>query len=124
MLVDNRDLTEQESLAHWPTVEAWWTSRLALHGPASELCDLLYVPIDQTAGLEHVHPTWTGTFVLAAFVFLFPGVHFVLLDSDCVPSPSLKLLTCGKKFHFSKMDSLVQLPVVLEIRCRLGQVKA
>ncbi len=85
VLVDNRDLTaprtEQESLAHWPTVEAWWASRLALHGPARELCDLLFVPIDQTAG----HPTWAGTFVLAALVFLFPGVHIVLLDSDCVP---------------------------------------
>ena len=89
MLVDNRDLTapmtEQESLAHSPTVEAWWTSRLAMHGPAQELCDLLFAPIDQSAGLEHVHPTWAGTFVLAALVFLFPGVHVVLLDSDCVP---------------------------------------
>ncbi len=90
ILVDNRDLTtpktEQESLAHWPTVEAWWASRLALHGPAGELCDLVYIPIDQAAGLEHVHPTWAGAnVVLAAFVFLFPGVHFVLLDSDCVP---------------------------------------
>ena len=89
VLVDNRDLTtpktEQESLAHWPTVEAWWASRLALHGPGGELCDLVYIPINQAAGLEHVHPTWAGTFVLAAFVFLFPGVHFVLLDSDCVP---------------------------------------
>ena len=89
VLVDNRDLTapktEQESLAHWPTVEAWWTSRLALHGPARELCDLLFVPIDQTAGLEHVHPTWAGTFVLSALVFLFPGVRIVLLDGDCVP---------------------------------------
>ena len=89
VLVDNRDLTaprtEQESVARWPTVEAWWASRLALHGPARELCDVLFVPIDQTAGLEHVHPTWAGTFVLAALVFLFPGVHIVLLDSDCVP---------------------------------------
>ena len=89
VLVDNRDLTEpstpQESLAHWPTVEAWWQSPLAMHGPARELCDLLFVPIDQTAGLQHVHPTWAGTFVLAALTFLFPGVHVVLLDSDCVP---------------------------------------
>ena len=74
VLVDNRDLTaprtEQESLVHWPTVEAWWASRLALHGPARELCGLLFVPISQSAGLEHVHPTWAGTFVLAALVFL------------------------------------------------------
>ena len=32
-----------------------------------------------------MHPTWAGTFVLSALVFLFPGIHFVLLDSDCVP---------------------------------------
>ena len=35
VLVDNRDLTapvtEQDSLAHWPTVAAWWASRLSLH---------------------------------------------------------------------------------------------
>ena len=81
VLVDNRDLTaprtEQASLAHWPTVAAWWASRLALHGPARELCDLIFVPIGPSAGLEHVHPTWAGTFVLSALVFLFPGVHFV-----------------------------------------------
>ena len=51
VLVDNRDLTEsstpQESLAHWPTVEAWWQSRLAMYGPAQELCDLVFVPISQ-----------------------------------------------------------------------------
>ena len=89
VLVDNRDLTaprtDQESLAHWPTVEAWWISRLGMHGPAGELCDLIFVPISEAAGLEHVHPTWAGTFVLAALVFLFPRVHFILLDSDCVP---------------------------------------
>ena len=87
--MDNRDLTaprtDQESLAHWPTVEAWWISRLGMHGPAGELCDLIYIPISSAAGLEHVHPTWAGTFVLAALVFLFPGIYFVLLDSDCVP---------------------------------------
>ena len=89
VLVDNRDLTaprtDQESVANWPTVEAWWVSRLGMHGPAGELCDLIYIPIGSAAGLEHVHPTWAGTFVLAALVFLFPGIHFVLLDSDCVP---------------------------------------
>ena len=67
VLVDNRDLIEsstpQESLAHWPTVEAWWQSRLAMYGPAQELCDLLFVPICQTARLQRVHPMWAGTFV-------------------------------------------------------------
>ena len=53
VLVDNRDLTapvtEQDSLAHWPTVAAWWASRLSLHGPARELCDLIFVPIGPAA---------------------------------------------------------------------------
>ena len=102
VLVDNRDLTapttQQESLAHWPTVEAWWTSRLAMRGPAQELCDLLFVPIDQSAGLEHVHPTCAGTFVLAALTVLFPGVHVVLLEEvssgaseESAPKASYKL---------------------------------
>ena len=56
-----------------------------MYGPAEELCDLLFVPISQETGLHKVHPTWAGIFVLAALTFLFPGVHLVLLDSDCVP---------------------------------------
>lgn len=30
-------------------------------------------------------PTWTGTFVLAALGASFPGKHFLLVDSDCLP---------------------------------------
>ena len=32
-----------------------------------------------------MHPTWAGTFVLAALVAVFPGTNFILLDSDCLP---------------------------------------
>ena len=32
-----------------------------------------------------MHSTWAGTFVLAALVAMFPGLNFVLLDSDCLP---------------------------------------
>ena len=111
VLVDNRDLTapstDQESLAHWPTVEAWWTSRLALHGPAGELCDLIFIPIGPAAGLDHVHPTWAGTFVLSALVFLFPGVHFVLLDSDCVPVTLFEVADLWKEISLLR-DGLTQ----------------
>ena len=41
--------------------------------------------ISQASGLHLVHPTWAGTFVLAALCLVFPGLHIVLLDSDCVP---------------------------------------
>eukprot|EP00434_Breviolum_minutum_P019609 symbB.v1.2.017296.t1/scaffold1343.1/size124258/5 len=41
---------------------------------------------DAAAPLEYeVHPIWAGTFVLAAPVAMFPGINFVLLDSDCLP---------------------------------------
>ena len=69
VLVDNRDLTNldhpEPSLQHWPAVAAWWSSRACMLGPAQERCD--------------------GTFVLAALCLVFPGLHIVLLDSDCVP---------------------------------------
>ena len=32
-----------------------------------------------------MHSTWAGTFVLAVLVAVFPGINFVLLDSDCLP---------------------------------------
>ena len=35
--------------------------------------------------LQWCSPTWAGTFVLAALVAVFPGINFVLLDSDCLP---------------------------------------
>ena len=45
----------------------------------------LLFPISASTGLHHVHPTWAGTFVLAALAAVFPGINFVLLDSDCLP---------------------------------------
>ena len=56
-----------------------------MQGPAQERCDVVYFPISQASGLHLVHPTWAGTFVLAALCLVFPGLHIVLLDSDCVP---------------------------------------
>ena len=89
VLVDNRDLTNLDnpdpSLQHWPAVAAWWSSRACMQGPASELCDVVFFPISEASGLHLVHHTWAGTFVLAALCLVFPGLHIVLLDSDCVP---------------------------------------
>ena len=55
------------------------------HGTSQEKTELLLFPISGSTGLHHVHPTWAGTFVLAALVAVFPGINFVLLDSDCLP---------------------------------------
>ena len=75
----------EPSLQHWPAVAAWWSSRACIQGPSGELCDVVYFPISQASGLHLVHPTWAGTFLLAALCLVFPGLHIVLLDSDCVP---------------------------------------
>ena len=89
VMVDNRDLgnhkRQDPSLPHWPAAARWWHSRLKLIGPHKEKTELLLFPISATTGLHHVHPTWAGTFVLAALVAMFPGLNFVLLDSDCLP---------------------------------------
>ena len=73
------------SLPHWPAAARWWHSRLKLMGPHKKKTELLLFPISESTGLHHVHPTWAGTFVLAALVAVFPGINFVLLDSDCLP---------------------------------------
>ena len=89
VMVDNRDLAnhkrQDSSLPHWPAAARWRHSRLKLIGPHKEKTELLLFPISESTGLHHVHPTWAGTFVLAALVAMFPAINFVLLDSDCLP---------------------------------------
>ena len=77
VMVDTRNLTAhstaQDGLPHWPAAAAWWHSRLQLVGPKQEKTELLFFPACEQTGLHHVHPTWVGTFALAALVALFPG---------------------------------------------------
>lgn len=60
------------------------------HGvPMTGLCRLLtaiYVPICPDTGLDQVHYTWAGAFVLEALCLVYPSVNFALSDSDCVPT--------------------------------------
>ena len=89
VMVDTRNLkahgTAQDGLPHWPAAVAWWYSRVQLVGPHQEKTELLFFPATEETGLHRVHPTWAGTFVLAALVSIFPGINFILLDSDCLP---------------------------------------
>ena len=89
VMVDTRNLkaheTAQDGLPHWPAAVAWWHSRVQLVGPQQEKTELLFFPATEETGLHRVHPTWAGTFVLAALVAIFPGINFILLDSDCLP---------------------------------------
>ena len=103
VLVDNRDLTapktEQESLAHWPT------SRLALHGPAGELCDLIYIPINLPG---QAHLCWLLLF------FSSQRSTLCCLTVIVCQSPCLKLL----------MDWLMQLPAAPKVPFLVRQAKA
>ena len=53
------------------------------------------LPNSESTGLHQVHPTWAGTFVLAALVAMFPGINFVLLEATACLLPYLKLKTFG-----------------------------
>ena len=89
VLVDTRDLADHTArdpgLPHWQAAVAWWESRLQMTGPMGERTELCFFPASEHTGLHNVHPTWAGTFVLAALGASFPGKHFFLLDSDCLP---------------------------------------
>ena len=90
LVTDNRDLQSEivhtsPGLSHWPKVAAWWKERIRYVGPCGELTTVVFVHISADTGLDRVHPTWAGTYILDACVFLFPATNFGLIDSDCVP---------------------------------------
>ena len=88
VLVDTRNLADHQTggpgLPHWPAAVAWWKSRLQMTGPMGERSSVFF-PATEATGLANVHPTWTGTFVLAALEASFPRKHFLLVDSNCLP---------------------------------------
>ncbi len=81
---------------------AWWHSRLQLVGPRKEKTELLFFPATEQTGLHHVHPTWAGTFALAALVALFPGTNFILLDSDCLPVTLFEAADLWKEVYLTR----------------------
>ena len=113
VLVDNRDLTapktEQESLAHWPTVEAWWHY---MDLPVNCVTSSLFLLIRQLVlnmstlhGLAHL--CWLPwSFCFQVFTLCYSTVTVCL-------SPCLKLPTCGRRYHSCKMGSPGLLPVAL-----------
>ena len=105
-MVDTRNLTAfgtaQDGLPHWPAAVAWWHSRLQLVGPRNEKTELLFFPATEQTGLHHVHPTWAGTFALAALVALFPRINFILLDSDCLPATLFEAADLWKEAYLTR----------------------
>ena len=82
VIVDNR---APEEVEHWPAFAQWWSARRTLVGPQHERTDVLWTQATNTNGLRAVPYYWAGVFVLEAARFLFPKVHFGLVDNDCVP---------------------------------------
>ena len=80
MIVDNR---APEEVGHWPAFAQWWAARRTLVGPQQECTD--GVQATHANGLRSIPYYWAGVFVLEAARFLFPQVHFGLVDNDCVP---------------------------------------
>ena len=69
----------------WPAFAQWWEARRTLVGPQQERTDILWVQATHADGLRAVPYYWAGVFVLEAARFLFPKVHFGLVDNDFVP---------------------------------------
>ena len=74
LITDNRDLLAETvsstvELSHWPIVAAWWKERIRYVGPYEERTTVVFVPISADTGLDKVHPTWAGTYILDACVF-------------------------------------------------------
>ena len=67
LLVDTRDLTKvdnvEPTLAHWPAVAAWWSSRLRYVGPGDEQVDLVFVRASNDSGQARLSlPHWSSSF--------------------------------------------------------------
>ena len=109
VLVDTRNLrlhgTAQDGLPHWPAAVAWWHSRVQLIGPHQEKTELLFFPATEATGLHRVHPTWAGTFALAALVAIFPGINFILLDSDCLPVTLFEAADLWKEAYLTRFPA-------------------
>ena len=85
--VDNRPLSDPSQCPNfWGLFCPWLLARCSYLGPFQEITTAIHVPIDASSGLDKVHFTWAGTFVLEALVYLFPDKHIILIDADCVPT--------------------------------------
>ena len=85
LFVDNRDMNTHERPAYWQFFAPWVRERCSWIGPLGERTTAAFVASSWKNGLEAVHFTWAGTFVLEAAVFLYPNLNFILADADCVP---------------------------------------
>ena len=76
-----------------------------MQGPYGERTELLFFQASKATGLHNVHPTWAGTFVLAALGAVFPGRNFILLDSDCLPVTLFEAADLWKEAYLSRFPT-------------------
>ena len=86
LYVDNRSLINDEQPSYWASFSPWIQERCRWVGPYQEYTVAEYIPSTEEFGLNEVHYTWAGTYVLEAAAFLYPDVNFILVDADCVPT--------------------------------------
>ena len=86
LYVDNRSLVNDEQPSYWALFSPWIQERCRWIGPYQEYTVAEYIPSTEEFGLNEVHYTWAGTYVLEAAAFLYPDVNFILADADCVPT--------------------------------------
>ena len=86
LYVDNRPLDAQGQPSYWPYFSPWVRERCRWIGPYQEATTAAFIPSNEAYGLNEVHFTWAGTFVLEAAAFLYPHLNFFLADADCVPT--------------------------------------
>lgn len=99
VFVDDRCLHDQAHCPDfWPLFAPWIKARCSYVGPCGEATTALHVPIGRATGLDRVHFTWAGTFVLEALVYLFPDKHFILTDTDCVPTSLFEVEELARLF--------------------------
>ena len=103
VIVDNRAAEEVE---HWPAFAQWWEARRTLVGPQQERTDILWAQATHANGLRAVPYYWAGVFVLEAARFLFPKVHFGLVDNDCVPVITRPCSCLGVVWHLYALSIL------------------
>ena len=85
--VDNRPLADPSQCPNfWGLFCPWLLARCSYLGPFQEITTAIHVPLDASSGLDKVHFTWAGTFVLEALVYVFADKHIILIDTDCVPT--------------------------------------
>ena len=91
------DKRQDPSLPHWPAAARWWHSRLKAHWASQGENGTTTLPHFCNYRATSCAPHLGSTFVLAALVAMFPGINFVLLDSDCLPLTLFEVEDCGQR---------------------------